>query len=243
MQKLVDPHFIQTQLHFLKSWLFNEVLILSSLGQIVFILIAFMVAYSARQQSKGLINKLTHWRGADDWIAKAGDTLSVLTLPLVWLFIQYISSLVASFAGWRHHILTVTISLLTAWIIIRLTTVLIRDKNWSRVITLGAWIIASLNILNLLDPTMAFLDSVEIGLGDLSISALMIIKSMISLAILLWLATLSSRLIEQRIKAMPSVTPTMQVLLTKILKITLVIIAIVAAVSIVGIDLTAFAVF
>ena len=243
MQKLVDPHFIETQLLFLKSWLFNEVLILSSLGQIVFILIAFMVAYSARQQSKGLINKLTHWRGADDWIAKAGDTLSVLTLPLVWLFIQYISSLVASFAGWRHHILTVTISLLSAWIIIRLTTVLIRDKNWSRVITLGAWIIASLNILNLLDPTMAFLDSVEIGLGDLSISALMIIKSMISLAILLWLATLSSRLIEQRIKAMPSVTPTMQVLLTKILKITLVIIAIVAAVSIVGIDLTAFAVF
>ena len=42
---------------------------------------------------------------------------------------------------------------------------------------------------------------------------------------------------------MPSVTPTMQVLLTKILKIALVIIAIVAAVSIVGIDLTAFAVF
>jgi small-conductance mechanosensitive channel len=83
----------------------------------------------------------------------------------------------------------------------------------------------------------------EIGLGDLSISALMIIKSMISLAILLWLASFSSRLLEQRIKAMPSVTPTMQVLLTKILKIALVIIAIVAAVSIVGIDLTAFAVF
>ena len=83
----------------------------------------------------------------------------------------------------------------------------------------------------------------KIGLGDLSISALMIIKSMISLAILLWLASFSSRLLEQRIKAMPSVTPTMQVLLTKILKIALVIIAIVAAVSIVGIDLTAFAVF
>ena len=134
-------------------------------------------------------------------------------------------------------------SLLTAWIIIRLTTVLIRDKTWSKIITLGAWIVAALNILNLLDPTVAFLDSMEIGLGDLSISALMIIKSMISLAILLWLASFSSRLLEQRIKAMPSVTPTMQVLLTKILKLALVIIAIMAAVSIVGIDLTAFAVF
>ncbi len=243
MQKFLDPQFIEIQLLVLKNWLFNEVFVLSSLGQILFIMLAFMVAYSARRQSKGLINKLTHWRGADDWIARAGDTLSILTLPLVWVFIQYISSLVASFAGWRHHILTVTVSLLTAWIIIRLTTVLIRDKTWSKIITLGAWIVAALNILNLLDPTVAFLDSMEIGLGDLSISALMIIKSMISLAILLWLAAFSSRLLEQRIKAMPSVTPTMQVLLTKILKIALVIIAIMAAVSIVGIDLTAFAVF
>ena len=243
MQKLIDPQFTEMQLLFLKDWLSNEVLVLGSLGQILFIMVAFLAAYSARRQSENLINKLTHWRGADDWIARTGETLSVITLPLVWVIIQYISSLVARFAGWRHHLLTVTVSLLTAWIIIRLTTVLIRDKNWSRLITIGAWIIAALNILNMLDPTMAFLDSLEIRLGDLRISALLVIKSMISLAILLWLASFSSRMLEQRIKAMPNVTPTMQVLLTKVLKIVLLIIAIVAALSIVGIDLTAFAVF
>ena len=67
--------------------------------------------------------------------------------------------------------------------------------------------------------------------------------SMISLAILLWLASFTSRMLEQRIKAMPNVTPTMQVLLTKILKMVVLMIAILGAVSIVGIDLTAFAVF
>ncbi len=100
-----------------------------------------------------------------------------------------------------------------------------------------------MNIVNLLDPTIAFLDSLDMTLGELRISALTVIKGMISLAVLLWLSTLSSRLVEQRIHAMPNLTPSMRVLFTKILKIVLLIIAIVAAMSIVGIDLTAFAVF
>ena len=68
---------------------------------------------------------------------------------------------------------------------------------------------------------MAFLDSLSITLGDLRISALLVIKGMMSLAILLWLAALTSRLLEQRIKALPNVTPSLQVLLTKVLKIVL----------------------
>ncbi|MEK9679743.1 MAG: mechanosensitive ion channel domain-containing protein [Rhodospirillaceae bacterium] len=80
-------------------------------------------------------------------------------------------------------------------------------------------------------------------LGELRVSALTVIKGMISLAVLLWLATLSSRLVEQRIHSMPNLTPSMRLLCTKILKIVLLIIAIVAVLSIIGIDLTAFAVF
>ncbi len=243
MQKLIDPEFIEMQLIALRDWLFTEVLVISILGQIIFIVLAFLAAYLARKQFLRLITWVTQWRGADDWLAKAGDTLSPLALPLAWLVIQYISGHAAGFAEWPHHLITVTVSLLTAWIIIRLTTVLIRDKTWSKLITIAAWTVAALNILNLLDPTMAFLDSLGMTLGDLRISALLVIKSMISLAILLWLATLSSRLLEQRIKAMPNVNPSMQVLLTKILKIVLVIIAVAVGLSIVGIDLTAFAVF
>ena len=146
------------------------------------------------------------------------------------------SGLVAGFAKAPHHLITVTVSLLTAWIIIRLTTVLIPNKTWSNLISVAAWIVAALNILHLLEPAMAFLDSLSITLGDLRISALLVIKGMMSLAILLWLAALASGF-EQRIKALPNVTPSLQVLLTKVLKIVLVIIALAAGLSIVGIDL------
>ncbi len=239
MQKLIDTKFLEIQAVALKDWLLAEIFVLSTLGQVIFILLAFFAAYLARKQSMSLITWLTHWRGADNWLTKAGDTLCPLTLPLAWLLILYMSGLVAGFAKAPHHLITVTVSLLTAWIIIRLTTVLIPNKTWSNLISVAAWIVAALNILHLLDPAMAFLDSLSITLGDLRFSALLVIKGMMSLAILLWLAALTSRLLEQRIKALPNVTPSLQVLLTKVLKIVLVIIALAAGLSIVGIDLTA----
>jgi len=66
---------------------------------------------------------------------------------------------------------------------------------------------------------------------------------MLSLAVLLWLATLASRLLERRITSLPNLTPSLQVLIVKLLKISLVVIAVVVALRTVGIDLTAFAVF
>ena len=90
---------------------------------------------------------------------------------------------------------------------------------------------------------MALLDSVAITLADLRISALTIVQAMLSLAVLLWLATVVSRVLERRITASPNLTPSLQVLIVKLLKFALVAIAVAVALRTVGIDLTAFAVF
>ena len=243
MEKLVDPVYLETRFWALVDWLLTEVLVLSSLGQLAIILLTFLIAFIGRRQWSVLIGLITQWRGADNIVTKIGETLSVIALPFIWLVLQYIFGLIAAFAQWPHHLMTVTVSLLTAWIIIRLTTVLIRDKSWAKAITIGAWMLAALNIVNLLDPTMSFLDSLDITLGNLRLSALLVIKGMLSLAILLWLASLTSRMLEQRIRTLPNLTPSMQVLFTKLGRILLLVIAVFVAMSIVGIDLTAFAVF
>ena len=82
MQKLIDSKFLEIQALALKDWLLAEILVLNTLGQVIFILLAFFAAYLARKQSMSLITWLTHWRGADNWLTKAGDTLCPLTLPL-----------------------------------------------------------------------------------------------------------------------------------------------------------------
>ena len=136
----------------------------------------------------------------------------------------------------------IVVSLLTAWIVIRLTTGLVRDPGWAKSIAIVAWSIAALSIVGLLDDTVVFLDSLAITMGGLRISALLVIKGVLSLGVLLWVALIASRFFERRITQSVKLTPSLKVLTIKLFKIVLVSIAVVVALSAVGIDLTAFAV-
>ena len=106
-----------------------------------------------------------------------------------------------------------------------------------------AWTVAALNILDLLLPAMALLDSIGFTVENFRVSALTVIKGMALLALLLWLATAASRILDQRIHTLPNLTPSVQVLLGKTLKIVLIVVAIVVTLSSIGIDLSAFALF
>ena len=75
--------------------------------------------------------------------------------------------------------------LLTAWLIIRLTTVMLKDSNWAHLLSVAAQLIAALHILNLLIPVVNLLDRLAIDLGGIRISMLLLIKGEIVFAVLL----------------------------------------------------------
>jgi small-conductance mechanosensitive channel len=134
------------------------------------------------------------------------------------------------------------VSLLTAWVIIRFVATLVRDPVWSRFVAIVVWVIAALSILGLLAPTMAIMDGIAIEMGGLRISTLTVVKAVLSLGLLLWLATLAGRVLERRVTAATNLTPSLKVLIVNLLKIVLILMAVVIALRVVGIDLTAFAV-
>ncbi|UCH74427.1 MAG: mechanosensitive ion channel [Rhodospirillales bacterium] len=243
MDKLIDTQALQAYYAELTRWVVEDVLVFSTLGQVAVILVAILVALPAAPGFRRLIERL----GRTRWLERGGDRavsiIAPLALPIVWLVLQWISVIVASQAGWPHHIVQITVSLLTAWVVIRFASQLVRDPTWSRMIAIVAWTVAALNIVGLLDDAIALLDSLALQLGTLRLSALTAIKGVLALAILLWLASVVSNLLERRISSLPNLTPSVQVLFAKLLKIVLITIAIVAALSTVGIDLTAFAVF
>jgi small-conductance mechanosensitive channel len=131
--------------------------------------------------------------------------------------------------------------LLTAWLIIRLTTAMLKDSNWARLLSVAAWLIAALHILNLLIPVINLLDQLAIDLGGVRISMLLLIKGVIVFAVLLKFASSGSSLLEKRILSLEELTPSVQVLLSKALKITLLAVAVIVALSSLGINLSAFA--
>ncbi len=250
MEELVDIQDLESKYAALQAyyqealnWLFQDVLVLSTMSQAVLVLLAFLPAFLLQRQVRAGMTLLEKVCGADATITAILGAMAPLALPIAWLILQWISVLVAAQLGWPHHLIQITVSLLTAWVVIRAMSALVRDPTWARLVAGTAWAIAALNILDLLDETVDLLDQVALELGGMRLSALTVIKGMLALAVLLWLATFFSRLLERRISTLPNLTPSVQVLLSKLLKAVLITLAIVAALKTVGIDLTAFAVF
>jgi len=143
----------------------------------------------------------------------------------------------------RSYLLSVSANLAVAWLIIRLATSLIHNQFLVRLTSIAAWLIVALSILGQLEPTMKLLDSVAIVVGGLRLSPLLLIKVAVLLGVALWIATILSNFIESRIVRSRDLTPSVQVLLGKLVRLLLIVIAVTVVLSAVGIDLSALALF
>jgi small-conductance mechanosensitive channel len=143
----------------------------------------------------------------------------------------------------RSYLLAVAAKLALAWLMIRLITSVISNAFIVRLVSLSAWMIAALSILGQLDPTIDTLDSVSIVLGGLRLTPLLLIKLGVLLVIALWLTNVASNFVESRITRSTDLTPSIQVLLVKMVRLGLMIFAVAAVMSAVGINLSALAIF
>lgn len=143
----------------------------------------------------------------------------------------------------RSYLLSVSAKLAFAWLVILLVTSVIRNAFIVRVVSLSAWLIAALSIIGQLQPTIETLDSISIVLGDLRLTPLLLIKLGALLILALWLTNIASNFVENRITHSADLTPSIQVLLVKMIRMGLMVLAIAIALSAVGINLSALAVF
>jgi small-conductance mechanosensitive channel len=143
----------------------------------------------------------------------------------------------------RSYLLAVVAKLTLAWLMIRLITSVIRNAFIVRLVSLSAWLIAALSILGQLDPTIDALDSVSVVLGGLRLTPLLLIKLGVLLVVALWLSNVASNFAESRITRSGDLTPSIQVLLVKMIRLALMIFAVAVVMSAVGINLSALAIF
>jgi small-conductance mechanosensitive channel len=143
----------------------------------------------------------------------------------------------------RSYLLGVAVSLATAWVVIALVAGLIRNPFVYRVVSVFAWSIAALSILGLLQPTMTALDSVAIPVGGVRVTPLLIIKTIVLLMLTLWAASATGDFLDRRVRSVADLTPSIQVLIGKLIRLLLITFAIVIALSTVGIDFSALALF
>jgi small-conductance mechanosensitive channel len=143
----------------------------------------------------------------------------------------------------RSYLLEVAAKLAFAWLVISLVTSVIRNAFIVRLVSFSAWLVAALSILGQLDPVIEALDSVSIVLGGLRLTPLLLIKLGALLIAALWVTNIASNFAESRITRSSDLTPSIQVLLVKMIRLGLMIFAVAVAMSAVGIDLSALAIF
>jgi small-conductance mechanosensitive channel len=174
--------------------------------------------------------------------------LAIVLRRMRWIYLVillWISLEVMQSVTWvsRSYLILVAVNLNTAWVIISIATRLIRNRFMAKFLAIFAWSVAALSILNLLPQTITALDAVGFNMQGVRLTPLLVIKSILTISALVWLALVLGRFVDNRLKTSEDLNPSLQVLLGKLVKALLMITAVLTALNFVGIDLTALAVF
>ena len=158
--------------------------------------------------------------------------------PILWTVL-----LVANGTGLALPILRVFALITTLFVLIKLPRKVIRGGVGLRM-AIGILVVAAtLHIFGSLGTVTSLLDSWAVDLGEQRVSALDLIKGIFSLLILLWIAGLVSSVASERFQRSNDLAPSLQVLFAKATRIGLYTAAVLVTIGVMGISLTALAVF
>jgi small-conductance mechanosensitive channel len=143
----------------------------------------------------------------------------------------------------RTHLLHIVLSLSLAWLVASVLSRIIHNRLVARLLGWLIWIYAALVILGISDEAASFMDSLAIPLGAIRLSVLVLLKAALLLIATIWFAVVIGNYIDERVRISEELTPSIRVLVGKVAKIGLVLVACAFALSAVGVDLTALTVF
>lgn len=238
-----DPHALGKWFDGIQAWLLDNLISYHAGVQLFIILAALAVAWFLHRPLHSWAAKPPA-SGSIWWIAaRLKAAVADLSLPAVWLVLLSIAFLVTEKLKMATWLTEIVVSLVTAWIVIRFASQFIANRFFARLVFLMVWAIAALSILDLLDPTVAFLDKIAFTAGDTRISLLTIVIGVFALTGLVWAAFAATGVAQRYIDGVDAISPSGKVLLGQLLRIVAVTVAVIAGLSFIGVDITAFAIF
>lgn len=163
---------------------------------------------------------------------------AILFVVLIWLAVVVMQEVT-----WpsRSYLLVLLSNLALAWLIIVFTTRLILNPLLRKAVRWGALIWVTLRVLDMTDNMARLLDRMAIEMGEIRISVLMVVQLVATLAIFFMVAKFASRWLSARIAASEDLTPSMRVLVVKLLQTVLFLTAFIIGLRAIGVDLTGLA--
>ncbi|MCJ8521222.1 small-conductance mechanosensitive channel [Pseudorhizobium tarimense] len=236
---------VTTAIRELEVWIGTFVLNEWTLYQALIILAGYILSWLLASRTEPLVEaRARHIKGNPDLLR----VIIAFMRRLKWLYLViwlWIAEAVMSLFVWpsQRWLLATALTLVAAWFVISVLTKIIRNPTLSRVVAILSWSYVAVHTLGLDEPLYAALDSAAITVGTLRLSLLIVVKAVILAVALVWLAVLLGNVLSHWIQRSADLSPSLKVLISKLIKITLMIIAGAIALSATGIDLTALTVF
>jgi len=153
--------------------------------------------------------------------------------------------------GRTNSLLRVANLLMLAMVNIRILVYLLRlafdGSDWvkqsEKYIAGSIWVAYVLYVVGILPEVLEVLDSLSFNAGPIHISVLTVIQGLLSVGVTLLLAMWVGRLLEQRLMSASLMDMNVRVVLVKVMRSLLIVLAVLASLAMVGIDLTVLSVF
>jgi len=201
--------------------------------------IAWLAAYLVRRRAVG---EDSAWR-----LGHRG--LKRVTFPLVALALVLVARVLLR--QWQHaNLLSIAVPLLVSLAVIRIVFFVLRHNfrgpwlgSFERSFALLAWGLVALHITGLLPDLIDFLESVGFNVGHQRLTLWLVLQGMATVLATVVLALWISGAIETRLMAAPGLEPNLRVVLSRLAKAVLIVVAVLIGLPAVGIDLTTLSVF
>lgn len=116
-------------------------------------------------------------------------------------------------------------------------------RSWELSIAVIAWLAVALHVTGLLDVVLSGMEALSFNVGHQHISLLIVLQAIVSIAATVLIALWVARFMEARIMAMEEMDTSSRVLLTKLVRGVLLVLSVLVALSLVGIDIRLLSVF
>lgn len=217
----------------------------AALWQLAIIVAACAIAWTIN----GALRAYVMRNAPEKWKLGIGGVNRVL-FPLSTLILVEIG--IFALMHWQHvSLLKLASKLLIAMAIIRLVVYAVRYiiapggllKTLEHTIAALIWLILALYLSGVLPEVLDMLADIKFNVGKSQLNLLLILQAILTIVVTILIALWVSRFLENKLMRHEHLNMNMRVVLTKLLRIFLLFIAILIALSAVGLDITLLSVF
>ena len=220
---------------FLRPWNAYQVLIFLAL-----LVAAHLIAAAVKPRMHAWMRGLEGW---PRWRLRMVVTIHRRLRMILFVALIWAVATVMQEVTWpsRSYLLLLAANLALAYLIVTLATRLIGNPILRAIVRYGAWIWITLRILGFTDEAEGLLDSLAFAMGEVRISVWTLLQAVFVIGLLFGAARFVASTSADRIQRSKNLSPSMQVLVVKLLQIVLYASAFFIGLRAVGVDLTGLA--